>query len=93
MITKTTGYQSTDGVFHATIEEAQEAELICLFKDIGAIEWPIDEISRHIIERSDAIIDILTMTPKSRPKARSINGAKKTRKPKTPTVVETAAAA
>lgn len=50
-------------------------------------------VARFIIENADKIIDILTTTATSKPKARKINGGTKVRKPKptaTPATTPTA---
>lgn len=90
MIIKTSGFQ-VGSQFFATLERAQVESLNQLFLDedpatqSGSVEspnWSTNEISNFILENRDKIIDILTTTEKSRPKARKFNGAVKTRKPK-----------
>lgn len=71
MITKTVGYKIGDQFF-GTIEEAQKAELFNLQSPEagdGARQGAID-IADWIIENKEAILDILTTTPNSKPSAR-----------------------
>lgn len=85
MIEKTNAYKVGEQFF-PTIIAAQQYELQIVFQ---ALDKP--EISDHrdnavraaelAIKRSEEILDILTMTPTSKPRARRINGGKKTRKP------------
>lgn len=85
MITKANGYQSSDGAFHKTLEDAQKSELKTLFFTTDRGEntdddpWLVDEIANEILKSSNKIIDILTMKPNSLPKARKINGGTKKR--------------
>lgn len=77
MITFTKSYKTPDGQVHATLEEAQKHELEAVF---NCFDKAID-IAKTIIENKDLIVDILTTTPNSKPKARSVNGGRKNRKP------------
>lgn len=82
MITKTTGYQSSDGMIHGSIAAAQKAELKLLFGKHSTIvksEPESDHLADVLLKESDKLIDILTMTSKSKPRARKINGGTKTR--------------
>lgn len=90
MITKSTGYESSDGKFHRAIEDAQKHELTILFDrtvsvaaTVGMEDKPqtyySDEVASEILKNSTKIIDILTMKPNSLPKARKINGGTKKR--------------
>lgn len=77
MIEKVTGFKVGQQVF-ATIQDAQRAELRSVLKleDTGA-NAPIIE---SFINNLDLIVDILTMRPNSKPRARKINGGTKKRK-------------
>lgn len=75
MITKVQAYQTASGVF-PTIEEAQKAEL----KRLWSGQCDDNVFADWAIENKEAILDILTMTASSKPRARKINGGKKTRK-------------
>lgn len=86
MITRMTGYTSSDGEMHATLAEAQFEELKIL--GLSATGFDVDDADRSaqfIVDNADKILDILSTTPTSKPKARSINGGKKVRKPKATT--------
>lgn len=83
MITKVNAYQSSDGTAHSSLEEAQRHELKNLLAE--KIGWVIgsedlDKATTAVIKNAEAIIDILTTTPNSKPKARKINGGTKKRK-------------
>ena len=88
MITKLTGYQSSDGTVHGSLTGAKAAEIKILFHDqyketgIENRPWTVDEIASFIVGREDRILDILTMKSSSKPRARKINGGTKTRAPK-----------
>lgn len=76
MITKTQAFKTADDKTFDTIELAQRHELATLLKladDDGTIVT--------IMDQKDAVIDILTTTPRSKPKARKIHGG--TKKPAT----------
>lgn len=88
MITKATGYQSSDGTFHTSLVDAQTHEVenvIC--KALNAAELTADEnqigaMSKNVMAHSSVLVDILTMKPNSLPKARRINGGTKKREKK-----------
>ena len=83
MIEKTTAYKVGDKFF-PVIEEAQQAELEVFFPpQDSATGYSAEKIAEVIMINSERIIDILTMTPASKPKARAINGGRKPRKAKT----------
>lgn len=89
MIIKTTSYQTSDGSIHPTIEAAQQHELAEFLKGTEAFDPDSDfnNIANKMVVQSEKLVDILTMKPSSRPKARKANGA--TRKPRTPKPAET----
>jgi hypothetical protein len=74
MITKAPAFITTDGATHATLEDAQKAELAIILRgeEVISIE--------NIFLNRDAVIAVLKMTPKSRPKAQKANGATRKRK-------------
>jgi hypothetical protein len=76
MIEKTIGYKTGEKVF-AFIEDAQREEIARLLN-----ADPEHQMIDAMITHSKEIVDILTTGPKSRPKARAVNGAKWIRKPK-----------
>lgn len=81
MITKVNAYQSSDGTAHSSLEEAQKFEIFNILKSGG--KWAdevLDEVADAIMDNAEAIVDILTTTPSSKPKARKINGGTKKRK-------------
>lgn len=76
-------YACTDGNVFAALERAQEHELILLLSpDIEASlqQSPVLVAAQAIVKNSDKVVDILTTTATSRPKARAIHGGKKPRK-------------
>lgn len=96
MIEKTTGYKVGEQFF-PTIVEAQRAELSMLFQEYTKIPMDANTSITHptilgaIIQNADRIVDILTMTPASKPRARRINGGTKKRTPKPATQTTPAA--
>lgn len=87
MIEFTKAYKTTSGQTFESIEAAQEAELQGI---LAGSEGSTGTVAKRIVEKSDQIIDLLTTTPKSRPRARKANGATKKRSPK-PQALPTAA--
>lgn len=85
MITKIQGYKSSDGKMHASIEDAQASELfeivVEVHRDSGIpiVDTDAKLIVDGLMRHRDKIIDILTTTPSSKPKARAINGGRKKR--------------
>lgn len=91
MIEKTTGFKAGDILF-TTIEGAQGEELRLLLKQYSdstgndVSHGGNSMVIKWVIQNSAHIVNILTTGPKSKPKARAINGGKKARKVKTVTV-------
>ena len=81
MIEFTKSYKTADGQVFGTVEEAQAHELEALFLT-SPVDTPSD-LAKSILAKKAEIIDILTTTPNSKPKARRINGGTKKRTPKT----------
>lgn len=82
MIEFTKSYKTQDGQVFGTIEQAQTHELGQIFKQCNPTpsgQQQID-IARMVLEKKDIIIDILTTTPNSKPKARTTHGGTKNRK-------------
>lgn len=86
MITFTRSYKTQDGQVFGTIEEAQEHELGVAFEkhplltQTGLPPAPMNQwIAKMVLESKEVVMDILTMTPNSKPKARSIHGGTKKR--------------
>ena len=92
MIEKVSGFKVGDQFF-PTIQEAQASELESLirtfYQSADKVLSPAD-ISAQIIENTEKVIDILSMTARSIPKARKINGGTKRRKKVSPESVEAA---
>lgn len=84
MITPTKAYKASDGTLHATPEAAQEAELHAILAGAANqivttqdINGPAASniIMGVVMKNRDAILDILTTGPRSRPARRKVNGA------------------
>ena len=76
-ITKQQGYVDSNGAMHATVEEAQLAELKNLLHDDFASvdnDQAREDIALFIQRRADAILGILTTGPRTRVKARKTVG-------------------
>ena len=76
MIEITKAFKASDGRVYDSIEGAQVGEIFAM--DIPTTTS--SDVARWIVANSCKIVDILTMKPSSRPKARKVNGGKKTRK-------------
>jgi len=98
VIEKVQSYKVGEKFFN-TFEQAQEAEIMDFFSfvtndQIATMEHgPSRALALHVMDNKAKLMDILTSTPRSRAKARAINGAKRKRKslPKTITASETGA--
>ncbi len=82
MITKEKAYKTSDGKVHATLGDAQKAELEALFVEIckQEVDEPVSISNNAIVFLCDAIVkridrfkDILSTTGDSRPRARKVN--------------------
>ena len=74
MITKTAAFQTSDNKTHATLEDAQLHALEMLLGGEGG-----DKCARTVIAYADQVVDILTTTATSKPRARKVNGGTKKR--------------
>lgn len=80
MITRINAFTTSDGTTVATIEEAQVHELRILLGDSSGMKT--EDLAKMILREKDKFVDVLTTTPKSKTRARSVNGGRKTRTPK-----------
>ena len=78
MIQFTKSYKTNDGQIFGTIEEAQAHEIAVVFEFLPLAD--AREIASAVLKNKTILIDILTTTPNSKPKARSVNGGSKKRK-------------
>lgn len=86
MIEKTTAYK-VGQQFFPTIQDAQRQELISILSgmDTGPDTTLAEHAADTVLAQKDKVMDVLTMAPNSRPKARKANGAvRKSRAAKTP---------
>lgn len=82
MIQFTKSYKTEDGQVFATIEEAKRHELILALQQItvpSGANLPYDDIATLLLTAQDEVVDILTTTPHSKPKARAVHGGTKKR--------------
>lgn len=78
MITRTSAFVTSDNQTFAELDAAIGHELSLIFPD-SAFPPPTVET---ILKNRDRIVDLLTTTPTSKPKARKVNGGTKKRTPK-----------
>lgn len=83
MIEKTAAYKTSDGSTHLTLEQAQVHELDLLITEKCSDR--LEKLPSVLVQCSDRVIDILSTTPTSKPRARRINGGTKKRAPRTET--------
>lgn len=76
MITRTASFATSDGQTFIELEGAQGHELSLLLQSCGDCTAAIS----LIVSQRDKVIDILSTTPTSKPRARKINGGTKKRK-------------
>lgn len=94
MIEFTRAYKTSDGRAHTSLAEAQKHEIVEILLGFqlptsDAAEQNAKDTAEIIVEHAEQIVDILTTTATSKPKARRINGGKKTRTPKPAAVTAT----
>ena len=66
---------------YKSLRAAQQAELIALFRDLPH-ESTASDIADVVLSNSEKVVDVLTTTENSLPKARKIHGGRKPRKGK-----------
>lgn len=80
MIKFTRAYVDSSNEVHATLEQAQEAEIINVLYGTDTVRTDLmHDVASRIVKAKSAIMDALTMNDSSRPGAR---GQKKSRKSK-----------
>ena len=82
MIEFTKSYKTADGQVFGSIEDAQQHEVETILLQLkGVSAGPVtSEIAGHILKNKAILIDVLTTTPNSKPKARTTHGGTKNRK-------------
>jgi hypothetical protein len=85
MIEFTRSFKDSNGVCHASLAEAQHAELTSLLGEHTHLS--MSDMATFLLNSRAKVVDILTMTVNSRPKARATNGGTKRRNPAKPPVV------
>lgn len=83
MIEFTRSYKTGDGQVFGTIVEAQAHELVALMKSSDLTDNGAEAVAQFLIAQKESVLDILTMTPNSKPKARKMHGGTKVRTKKT----------
>ena len=78
MIEFTKSYKTGDGLVFGSIEEAQAHEIANIFKKNPTST--AEEIANVVLKNKTVLIDVLTTTPNSKPKARATHGGTKARK-------------
>ena len=93
MIKFTKSYETDDGQLFGSIEEAQIHEIENIFIKDLSLKDPFStakEAAYVIVKHKTVVIDALTTTPNSKPKARKINGGTKTRTSKKTIITDAA---
>lgn len=78
MIEFTKSYKTGDGLVFGSIEEAQSHEIANIFKKNPTST--AEEIANVVLKNKTVLIDVLTTTPNSKPKARASHGGTKARR-------------
>ena len=79
MITKVPSYMTSRGQVCSTLEDAQAAEIHALLTPENG-DGPAAVYLKMLLMNKEKVVDILTMSPTSLPKARKVNGGRKPRK-------------
>lgn len=86
MIEFAKSYKASDGKCYGTLREAQVVEICAILDDVHFIETQVlQKTAEMLVDAKEAVVDVLTTTDTSRPRARRVNGGSKKRKP-APTV-------
>lgn len=84
MIEKATAFKDSNGCIYPTLEEAQRAEISSILSGDETLSDIARQTYAHcaavIVANQEKVIDILTTSESSRPKARKVNGGTKPRK-------------
>ena len=80
MITRTQSFQTSNGQVFGTIEEAQRHELAVWIKALGYSDDESVTLAASMQKDAAKLVDTLTTTATSKPKARRVNGGTKKRK-------------
>lgn len=87
MLTRSPGWTTTIGKHVTELKDAQIEELAGIiprptFEGItnGDVDKMFVGIARGIVDEALKVVDILTMSPNSKPRARKVNGGTKKRK-------------
>ena len=89
MITKIKAFKSSDDKLFEHLDELQKYEVATILKCAplsteaipeGLYQNIVENVCAALLSNKDRIVDILTLGPRSKPKARRINGG--TRKPR-----------
>jgi ABC-type branched-subunit amino acid transport system ATPase component len=88
MITFQKSFRSSDGKLHESLQAAQAAEIRNILFAEQAKVLSEEEVAERVLEKQKEIMDVLSTTESSRPKARSLHGgSKKRRKAEKPEIV------
>lgn len=84
MITFQRCYVTSCGNTFATMEAAQIDEIKAILSGVADPAGGTNTLSAatEIVQHADKVLDILTLNDRSKPRARAINGGRKTRKAK-----------
>lgn len=87
MIEFTRSYKTADGKVFATIEQAQIHEIEELLTQVTSVkqcpQMNLNDWATLLLGNKAVLVDILTMTPNSKPRARKMHGGTKNRTKKT----------
>lgn len=82
MIEFTKAYKTSDGETFSELALAQRHEIELLIAPVGDGGYSVAQVAVLIRDLADKLVDILTTTPNSKPKARAANGGTKKRRTK-----------
>lgn len=87
MIERTNAFKVGDQSF-LTLVDAQKHELVTLLRgennsNLGG-DWSLDGIVSWLLDNKSKVVDILTITPTSKVRARKVHGGTKKRSPNVP---------
>lgn len=84
MIERTQAFKTSNNKNFDTLEAAQQEELAIILSDGNGLSYEAAiNLCAKLVSAKEKVLDILSTTPTSKPRARAINGGRKKRTPKT----------
>lgn len=81
MITRAASFKTSNDKVFETLADAQQEEIAVILSGDGNPGETLRTFCQKMVQNADKIVDVLSTTPTSKPRARRVNGGTKKRKP------------